>query len=260
MHETVCIGDAVNWESSLNRGLVSWWLALPDQQRGNVFRDLCGRNHGTLTNGPTWQGARGRPGGFGSLELDGSNDYVSVPTTSAITSITDKFTVAFWVRPTVTGDADRRYVAIGGSNITIRYGFASVAFTTVNISGVGVTDFSSGMSINNWWHLVLVYDGAAYSLYVNGQQKGSTADSGNVDWSFAADTILGAASGGSNPMAGNMDDFMLFNVAQNPVQLYRESLAGYPNTLNWTRRPAYVEQGGGAAAFPWHYYQQLMAG
>jgi hypothetical protein len=74
--DTAC---PVDWAHPLNRGLVADWtiLPIPGWRGGLTLRDLVrgGRrpNDGTLTAGPTWGGAKGRPGGFGSLNTNGTS-------------------------------------------------------------------------------------------------------------------------------------------------------------------------------------------
>lgn len=57
---------------------------------GNTLRDWSGRgNHGTLTNGPTWEPVGGRQ----ALSFDGVDDYVSIPTTIISTQ---PLTISWW--------------------------------------------------------------------------------------------------------------------------------------------------------------------
>jgi len=58
---------------------------------GTIWRDLSGNgNHGTLTNGPTFDGGNG-----GSIVFDGSNDYV---TTDYIPLFTGDFAINLWIK------------------------------------------------------------------------------------------------------------------------------------------------------------------
>src|SRR5215831_20671009 len=69
----------------LNDGCSGWWMFLPGLSgAGTVWRDLLAPDHGTLTNMAQpatstsgWGLTTLRPGGFGELRLDGSDDYVS---------------------------------------------------------------------------------------------------------------------------------------------------------------------------------------
>jgi hypothetical protein len=60
---------------------------------GNVWRDLSGNgNDGTLTNGPIFSSANG-----GSIVLDGTNDYITIPNSSILRPSTE-LTVSMWVK------------------------------------------------------------------------------------------------------------------------------------------------------------------
>lgn len=94
------LANPVNVHHPLNLGLISWWLAVPGLDGGKYFYDLCGRNDGTLTNGPTWSnnippGAVSR-----SLSFDGVNDFVSTPITAALG--TAEHTMSAWFRTSAT--------------------------------------------------------------------------------------------------------------------------------------------------------------
>src|SRR3990167_9254519 len=91
-------GDLVNRSCQLNSGLVSWLMAVPWYMSGPRFIDIFGKNHGTLTNGPTWQGAMGRPGGNGSLNFDGTDDYVDCGAMLGSQPVND-LTVSMWIAP-----------------------------------------------------------------------------------------------------------------------------------------------------------------
>lgn len=73
----IIYGDPVAWDHPLNRGLVSWWLPLPGRGAGFTLHDIAGKNHGTLTNGPTW--AAGLGAGGSVRYVGSSSQYTSVP-------------------------------------------------------------------------------------------------------------------------------------------------------------------------------------
>ena len=72
------MGNRINWQSPVNyndgltKGLVAWWLVAPHWQGGVTFRDLCNRNHGTLTDmdpSSDWR-VSDRPGSWGAVYGD----------------------------------------------------------------------------------------------------------------------------------------------------------------------------------------------
>jgi hypothetical protein len=61
---------------------------------GTTWSDLAGSNNGTLTNGPTFDSGNG-----GSIDFDGSDDYVNF---SGFTSVASTGTICQWFKPTIS--------------------------------------------------------------------------------------------------------------------------------------------------------------
>src|SRR5688500_11296274 len=103
-HRPVSLLGPVNRLHPLNRGLVAWFLTLPGLSGGlkwHNLMDLSNGPHGTLTSmdPPTdWVSAKARPGGFGALDFDGSNDDVRFTFPIAIANV--PITASAWVYPT----------------------------------------------------------------------------------------------------------------------------------------------------------------
>jgi hypothetical protein len=211
---------------------------------GSMYlRDLLGRYHGLLTNGPTWAGG-GRPGGRGSLALDGTNDYVSLPY-AAFSPLT-QMTLSMWIRPTAAlAGADIFYWDAAAERLRFKTGFATYdglsgiiqtaggVQTTINVaSGIGG-------AVGKWSYLAMTYDGATFSLYADGRVVGTPASlSGNLDWASFSDnlTTWGAGTNAAGAFPGNVDDFRLYNRGLNAGQitaLYSQSRRGHPDTLRW---------------------------
>lgn len=70
----------VNFKHPLNKGLLAWWLVMPGNKGGSIWKDITkhsSKHDMTLINIPTdksWKGTS-RPGGRGSLDFDGSTSY-----------------------------------------------------------------------------------------------------------------------------------------------------------------------------------------
>lgn len=253
-------GNAVNWGHSLNRGLVSWWLALPDQQRGVMFRDLCKRNHGTLTGGPTWQGARGRPGGWGSVGCTGGA-YILSPEMFILTSAED-FTLRVVHRPTSYPSG---FTALFDNVGTRRWNIFLNSSGDVSFveNVLGATATSLGMTTGLWWDVVWSRLSGTLTTYVNGVSKGAGASTTHTDGINAAIGFGNNLSGGGGHYDGcyaEMEFWRRGLSGPEVFELYTESRRGYPGLLNWHRPLRYApEQGGAVTAFPWHYYQQMQA-
>jgi hypothetical protein len=270
MRGTVCIADAVNWDSDLNKdGLVSWWLALPDQQRGNVFRDICMRNHGTLTSGPTWQGPVGRPGEFGSLNFaSASSQYVvdSANPTKWPTGAASR-TISFWKFERTRVDGVNSAIAeftSAGSTFTMQCALigGTVYLATDSVTNNIVVD-TIAPQVGVWEHMAYVYDGSQAAVYINGTvvQQRPLNNTGTIT-AFQMGRRSGAATGYFD---GLVDDVRVHDRVLSTAEItaiYQDSRRGYQNTLNWIRSPVVFDMVGGAPPassillqMMQHYYQ-----
>lgn len=125
----------------INDGSLLW---LPLAERGGLIaRDISGRNnHGTLTNGPVWDG--------GGLKFDGTNDYVSVldspaldPGGAASWMISFRTNVAqsgrpIWMHDQFLGTSSSTYKWIAGyvtSSSTAIHTFVRIGGTAYSAGG-----------------------------------------------------------------------------------------------------------------------------
>jgi hypothetical protein len=249
-------GQPVARGHPLNRGLVSWWLAVPWYMSGPRFIDIAGRSHGTLTNGAAWQGARGRPGGWGALTFDGTNDYVPV-TDRAETGL---FTVSAWARSTSTSGTRQVFTRSEAVAFTQNWMLfqrdSSGLFWSFQMRDGSDNQALSTISTADgaWRHLVGVHSGSgAIALYVDGELAASNSGSTPGSNGFSVTSIGSFASGSSDFWQGDIDDVKLWSgralSSDDVAQLYRLSIRGYPGLLNRISRVAYfVDAGGGGGA------------
>jgi hypothetical protein len=199
-------------------GLIAWW---PGDGNAN---DIAGSNHGTLQNGSGF--ATGLVGQ--SFSFDGVDDYVSVPDSQSLDSITNAISVEGWINPQQPISPPSPGLGLGVGVIFARRdpgvseGFRIDLFADGRLSLVVRTStsptaqgsiFVSSNSViqfnGQWKHLVATADTTTgqVKLFVNGQDValtvafGPSAISGqisNVDNLFigrrqSADTQEGAA-------------------------------------------------------------------
>jgi len=255
--------NPVNVNSSLNQGLVSRWQVVPGLEGTNFWYDLCGRNKGTLTNGPTWDGATGRQGGSGSVRFDGSNDRVQLASASYSGA---QGSVSAWVRPSgVTSGTLAAFFGVGGSGtgqwiLSLRpsgslyrlefYQKSDAAGTTNFLINAGNYTYPDGA----WIHLTVTANGSAWNLYENGKIQpgawivvtGSNAGTwiGSTTIASAVATVGSTYVSGSYlyPFKGVLDDVRVWERALSSGEakaVYEDSRAGSPQTLNWIS-PYYV--------------------
>jgi hypothetical protein len=177
---------------------------------GTVWYDLSGNgNHGTLVNGPTFTSANS-----GSIILDGSNDYISIPNNSTF-NVTDNISVELWVK-LETSQANnlgflRKYVN-GYLFYVTPDANRNFAFDSRNGDGTyyrttGTTNIQDGI----WKYLVAQKIGISYKVYVNGVLEGSVNAATVGDISSDATLFLGTDNG--TYLNGRIGSFKLYNRA-----------------------------------------------
>jgi hypothetical protein len=243
----------VNWSHSLNRGLCLWLIALPDQNRGVIWRDIARRNHATLTNmspAEDWKAA-GRRGGWGALDFDGTNDHAripihpSLPTNYPITvSAVIKKRQSNWMGIIQYGAVD---IGVGATGYALEISDVDVLEWNNSVSG----GTSSATLVNDVPYLVVCSNASAGSrrFYAVNLATGAVAIDETETTTLniatpAFDMKIGAFQINAGALAdfvdGTMDDVRVWNRALSSAELRalaREAMTGYPSTLAWVDRP-----------------------
>ncbi|MGH7972481.1 MAG: LamG-like jellyroll fold domain-containing protein, partial [Limisphaerales bacterium] len=204
-------------------GLVSWWRG-----EGNAD-DAPGVNNGTLINGVTFA-----PGEVGqAFDFNGGAQYVQMPNSPSLNP-TNAITIEAWVYPTNVPATDSMIV-IGKDDAGAQrqYDLALVTSGTglafrphVGVpSGFKFYTGSIPVSLNQWCHVALTYDGAALKLYVNGAQDGSLAVSGPIV-ATSQPVCIGGLTSGPWYFRGLMDEVSLYSRALSGAEIAAIYAAG----------------------------------
>lgn len=243
--------NPVNKSAGLNKGLVSWWMTTPTP-KGGKFYDLMKKNHGTLTNSPTWS-AFTRPGGFGSLSFDGFNDYVQLPSANILGTIND-FTISAWVR--TTDNTLTRQVIYGefedGGSARNDFMLVTGKMRLDQFEPSGGSNANTTLSNNTWYHVVVTADSTNYRYYLNGVSDGVVSAEAYSGLTPTYGRIGLRITGVEDAFSGQIDDLRLFKRTLSAAEVYKLYLAsrnGYPDELNRIRRYG-VYQVGGAVVTP----------
>ena len=196
-----------DYESIITDGLVINVDAgfLPSYpQSGTTWYDLSSNdNNGTLTNGPTYDSADG-----GSIDLDGTDDYVDFGDKNSFT-LASGFSLEVWFKVSgysattyngslISKNPDtsvntREYVfGFSGGNV---YCWAHSQQDANNYRGRYVSSTSSYISDNTWVNIIGTYDGGtgndSFKIYINATQRDNT--------NFSAGSFL-AMTNSANPL------------------------------------------------------------
>ncbi len=180
-----------------------------NEQEGDTASDSARDNAGLLFGGPVWRPDEGKKDG--SLQLDGIDDYISIP--YVLDPLSGAFTVCAWINGGATGQ-----VIVSQTDGT---GYGSTWLGIDPTDGKLMTNLcffelisEKVITDGQWHHVVLVWNGSRRSLYVDGQEVISDASDFNA-LSTTGGMYLGA---GKNLDAGTffsgiIDDVRIYNVA-----------------------------------------------
>ncbi len=244
----------VNLFHPLNRGLVAWYLVLPELMGGAKWMNLCAGfdivSYGTLTlmdPATNWLGARGRPGGKGCLNFDGTNDAVFIEK-DFISLNYDNYTYTAWIQTVQTsiGVCIHRTATINDGSV-IQFG---INFITTGKLGADDFETSGGVqesvaSVNDglWHHVALVRGTGTRTFYIDGiLDVLRTSTETFIPTSTPTRTIFGKdkrSDGGSDtfrPFNGRMDDIRIYNRQLSASEVYGVYQASRQNNVGTLNR------------------------
>jgi hypothetical protein len=165
---------------------------------GTIVYDISANgNNGTLVNGPTFSN--------NAIRLDGSNDYISLPTTGFAPST---LTLEFWIKRHVDGGY---FLTIDNSDnpeLRLQFSGGYVALTWYD-DGAYLASFNSvaTITLNTWYHICVTSQNNDFRMYING----------TLDTADTSGTYTGGPSG---------------NAGEHTLGTYNRPGAGYGGYAN----------------------------
>lgn len=193
-------------------GLVSWW------KMDNDWNDSQGTNNGTAYGGATFGTAHN---GTSSGSFDGVDDYTLF---GNLGSLPTQGSIEFWIYPTSVDNYRNIFTTYwGGVNNAIRaeeYSTGGLYVHSGNGTNVTSALLINGLSINAWYHCVVVWNTSTNNLtgYVNG---GQTFSISNTYWPTS---ITNFALADMHYVAdrfykGLIDEVAVYNRALTPAEI-----------------------------------------
>ena len=169
--------------------------------------------HGTLVNGPLHVTGKGG----NAVDLDGTNQYVSLPT--GVVSTLNNFTIATWVNLDAAsswsrifdfGSGTTSYMFLSpanGATGTVRF-----AITTSGGGGEQQINGTSALPTGAWTHVAVTVSGNLGILYVNGVEVGRNAALTLTPASLGSTTQnwIGRSQYSDPYLNGRVDDFRIY--------------------------------------------------
>jgi endoglucanase len=194
-------------------------LLMFNEISGTTAGDASGNGwHGTLVNGPLSVAGKGG----NAVALDGTNDYVSLP--SGVAGALHNFTISTWVKLTSTnawsrifdfGTGTTNYMFLSANGNALRF-----AIRTPSV-GEQVIDSSVSLTIGTWTHVAVTLSGSTGTLYVNGVATGTNSAMTLTPSSLGSTTLnyIGKSQFADPYFNGSVDDFRVYAGNLSPAEI-----------------------------------------
>lgn len=231
----------VNWQDPVNRGLQAWFLVMPGNDGGSIWRDITKRGHYGLMIGfdttVDWRSAH-RPGGYGALYFNQTSNRINVISADGTVSefkpniggtSTSPLAVSVWAYITRAPDANYRGIASSDFSFNPAFLF-NMPSNNWGMYWNGNVDSGEQLPRGSWQHLVWTRDTSSdIHLYRNGElvnvvNNTSTWPTNPNNKIFR---IGGKATTGPFEVKGFLDDFRVWNRYLTPKEvkhIYLDSL------------------------------------
>jgi hypothetical protein len=209
-----------------------------DETSGTVAADSSGTgNDGVYTGAGVTLGQAGVCQASTSVEFDGIDGYVAIPSSPSLDGLSSDFTVASWVNLDVDllmrVFANQRVGGIGGS-----WAFGPLDGGRLRLTTLGLQDFDqqSNLSTGTWHHIAVVFDANFQAhFYLDGVLEGtvfgsSPANPPNPGWFIAVLDLTGIMEF----FDGKIDDVQVYSgsataadilfLFQNPCEIIASSI------------------------------------
>jgi hypothetical protein len=143
--------------------------------QNNTFLDSSTNAFSITRNGNTTQGTFSpfSQTGWGNY-FDGSGDYLSAPSNTALEILGGSFAIEFWMCMT---SAQGNYGLVSKYGSGTGYGwFLRLDTTTIRwyTTATSNLDRTYSFAVGTWYHIAVVSDGTTGTIYVNGTAQGAT--------------------------------------------------------------------------------------
>ncbi len=196
--------------TSAASNLIGWW-----KFDGDTL-DYSGLgNDGTAVGNPTFT-----TGTVGSeaLDFDGTDDYVSVPSSSSL-QLTSALTIAGWIKADSWDSGnDVDPIARKGEGNPNNYQLAVVdGRATLYLDGGEADDdgFEGNTPLNagQWYHVAAAWDGLTVRIYVDGVIDNDPSDSRGDTIGTDTSTLYIGGRSGADSLDGTLDDIRIYDHA-----------------------------------------------
>ena len=163
--------------------------------------------------------------GTGSLEFDGTGDYLTIRSSDTLVMGTGDFTIEFWIY--LVARTTYGYVFASGPGTNDLF----VSFDTngnfLRLTNQATVFAVTGtIALTTWTHIAVVRSGSSSKIYVDG--TGGTAVTCTTNFTATAPSV-GASNTGTNPMNGFIDDLRITKGVARYTANFTAPTAAFPD-------------------------------
>jgi hypothetical protein len=128
--------------------------------------------------------------GGSSMFFDGTGDYLSIPASQNMTFGTGNFTIEFWFYAPAQGTTRTAFI---GTDVSYAANFWTIQLNNTNPAyssrvqlwcynmNPAVVVGSTTLTTSTWYHVAVVRNGTAITIYLNGTSDGTGTSSASLD-------------------------------------------------------------------------------
>ncbi len=203
-----------------------------DESQGTTASDVSGNgNDGTLHGGPSWDTGKI---GTSSLSFDGNDDYVQIGITEDL-ALTNTGSISVWIHPKGLGGAtnSRGTIIAKENDYVVSWSFSAnggaIDWRFPNRLPKENWHAAGGYiaPINEWTHLVIVFDKGTVKTYANGELVDDVSGTGSIGLSGVqlTDITIGGRPGKAEYFYGLIDDLRLYDRALSADEVQASAVA-----------------------------------
>ena len=147
------------------------------------------------------------------LTFDGTDDHTTIADSTNWDFSNGDFTLEAWIHPTSMTDSSGNSGTIicqDDNNVSKAWNLRLnsnatllLRYTTDGSNENDITSSATGISINNWYHVLFVRSSNTYAFYVNGVAKGTGSLSATI-YNSSTSVLVGARGGPNLYFTGRM--------------------------------------------------------
>lgn len=162
---TVCFFSEINGQIQIDSNLVAFYPFCENVQ------DLSANsNHGINYGGTFIEDVNGNPNS--ACSFDGIDDYIEIPNSMELQNIENELSLSLWLYPReyfCNSSGCWIHIITKSNNPDINSRQYSIVYNSDGVIYFANTEIGTyNFSLNQWYHVVLIYDNQEIKFYVNG--------------------------------------------------------------------------------------------